>query len=376
MPQLASQSSSPPPLPPGYTLDSAGDMPPLPQGYTLDSNRPDFTQNPPGVPDPKNPILEAADEMSRAGMAGVPGGSPNPQPASDKYSAYVGAPIGAAATYMGGATAFPVVLGAAKRHPLVTRMLASEAISRGRQIPYVGKFIPPYSEMLPFLLGGGTGQAAAAEGEAVEEEAPRLIDKMGGKPLETVTEGPSTAAEAYSVGPKPVIQRGPIPGSAADRLETQTLQDSVRAAAEREAQTIESQGKREWFARNQPGSTKGELTGAPDKPVRFTKTPAARLKEQLKSAPVPSASEVDPWERGASEQPKSPSDLFTRGFFSSEPVKDVGAAARKQVQSQRGPLPRGKLIEKMGGKPVESVTGEDLTPILKESLKQAMKKNQ
>jgi hypothetical protein len=53
------------------------------------------------------------------------------------------------------------------RHPLITSILAGEAIHGARQIPYVGRFVPPYAEMLPLLLGGGKGaRAAEAEGAA------------------------------------------------------------------------------------------------------------------------------------------------------------------------------------------------------------------
>jgi hypothetical protein len=87
---------------------------------------------------------------------------------------------------------------------------------------------------------------------------------------------PSSATEAFSAGPRPVIQRGPIPGSAEDLAETRSIQDQIRDAAEREERTINSQNKREWFGRNQAGTPKSELTGAAEKPVRYTSTPGIR----------------------------------------------------------------------------------------------------
>ena len=83
--------------------------------------------------------------------------------------------------------------------------------------------------------------------------------------------------EAYFAGPRPVIQKGPIPGSMEDRLESQSIEDSIRHAADREGQTIQSQNKREWFGNNQPGTSKSELTGQIAKPVKYTKTPGIKL---------------------------------------------------------------------------------------------------
>lgn len=143
---------------------------------------------------------------------------------------------------------------------------------------------------------------------------PKLIEEMGGQPAETIGErGPS---EAYYAGPGQVI--GPKPGSVEDIAETKSLREQVREAAEREGRTILSQEKRDWFARNQPGTTKGELTGAPSRPVKFTKTPGVSSAASRASS-------------GASKAPQVP----------------VGT---------RVPGPE-----------------EDLTPLLKKSLKQAMR---
>lgn len=60
-------------------------------------------------------------------------------------------------------------------------------------------------------------------------------------------------------------------------LEDKSTQEEIRDAAEREDHSRLSQEKREWFARNQAGSTKAELTGQTDKPVKYTKSPIAKL---------------------------------------------------------------------------------------------------
>lgn len=57
-------------------------------------------------------------------------------------------------------------------------------------------------------------------------------------------------------------------------LEDKSTQEEIRDAAEREDQSRLSQEKREWFARNQPGQTKGELVEQASKAV---KAPMAKV---------------------------------------------------------------------------------------------------
>lgn len=71
-----------------------------------------------------------------------------------KYMGTVGAGATLAAGVMGGKVAAPVVGAIAAKHPLLTATVASEGIRAARNIPVVGKMIPPYSEMLPYLVGG------------------------------------------------------------------------------------------------------------------------------------------------------------------------------------------------------------------------------
>jgi len=287
-----------------------------------------------------------------------------------------GLTLGGGAAMASAPVAGPVIRGGARfavRHPLITMA----GIEAAKQIPYVGKYAAKIPSWLPFLAGGRGAAAAETEAApAIEEEAPRLIEQMGGKAAES-----APLDDAYYAGPRPSIQRGPLPGSPEDVLETKSLQEQVRDAADAERRTFESQDKRDWFARNQPGSTKGELTGTPEKPVKFTKTPGVSLKQQVQASPAAMDRIYNP--PAATEAPRSPGDLFNRQFFTSEPAQDVGSVAREKVQGQMGPVPRAKLIEQMGGKPVESITGpkagttvpkpgEDLVPLLKKSLKQAV----
>src|ERR1017187_8845921 len=84
--------------------------------------------------------------------------------AGETAAGVVGAPAIAAAIPAAGAAVARTVAS----HPMLTSMAASEAVHQARGIPYVGKMIPPYSEMLPFLLSGKNGEAAPAEAEAAE----------------------------------------------------------------------------------------------------------------------------------------------------------------------------------------------------------------
>ena len=88
-----------------------------------------------------------------------------------------------------------------------------------------------------------------------------------------------------------IIQRGPLPGSPEDILETRSIQEEVRDRAEGEDRSRLSAAKKEWFARNQPGSTKGELTGTADKPVRYTKTPGVKIAAPPSGTVVPQPDE-------------------------------------------------------------------------------------
>lgn len=82
-------------------------------------------------------------------------------------------------------------------------------------------------------------------------------------------------------GPKPItyppeaprVIARPNPGRARF-LEDKGTQEEIRDAAEREDQSRLSQEKREWFARNQPGQTKGELVEQASKAV---KAPMAKV---------------------------------------------------------------------------------------------------
>lgn len=59
----------------------------------------------------------------------------------------------------------------------------------------------------------------------------------------------------------------------ADSLEDKGLQQEMNWDLERHGWAADSEARREFIARNSTGVTKAELTGAVEKPVRYTKTP-------------------------------------------------------------------------------------------------------
>lgn len=118
------------------------------------------------------------------------------------------------------------------------------------------------------------GHALAEGGRAVVDPAASL----GGIPVRAIR--PAQASTYPPEGPIILEKNQPmVPGSKADIAETKAIQEQVRDAAEGEDRARLSQARREWFARNQPGSTKGELTGTADRPVRYTKTPGVNVSD-------------------------------------------------------------------------------------------------
>jgi hypothetical protein len=182
---------------------------------------------------------------TQARVAGLPGGSPITAPATPMMANVAGGAIAAAGT----GVAIPAALGFIRSHPIVGPMIASEAISKARQIPYVGKFIPPYSEMLPFLVGG--------KGER----------KIGGEPDATIDPNnvPEYAGEAPAAGSPEELrdfwkQRG---GGQIDKpIDRQTMQRPTGGSN---------------FTRPHPGSPLPES--------QMTMTPQAQIRAKLQLNP-------------------------------------------------------------------------------------------
>lgn len=87
-----------------------------------------------------------------------------------------GLTIGGAAA-MAGAPVARLAARAIAAHPIIGGTIGSELIHKAREIPYLGKMIPPFAEMLPYLAGGGKGKA-----EAEPEIMSPGTDQIPGRP--------------------------------------------------------------------------------------------------------------------------------------------------------------------------------------------------
>lgn len=128
----------------------------------------------------------------------------NPTPGD----ALAGAGTLAAGTGVGAAAgvALPFLARQAAAHPTATRMIASEAIGQARKVPYVGRFIPPGSEWLPFLIGGKGGAAAEAEEGAATAQPAQTPPELT-TPTRTL---PGQVGPERIYGPRPTPAQ-PIP---------------------------------------------------------------------------------------------------------------------------------------------------------------------
>lgn len=258
------------------------DMGPDERNESIDRAMMNKAQNPhTSIPAPDIGKMDQA-EGSIARTAGIPGGSTNVRPASDAGLYGAGAGIGAAGLAVGGPPAYGAVAGMAAKHPILAQMIASEGISHARKIPYVGKMIPPYSEMLPYLIGGKGEKPDPGVLHGPEAPPPEITQSRGLAVGGHAPPEPAAALESIPVRKPPIPVQGDMdmpfggaldkaqpviakpqitPGSSADNLETKGIQEQMREAGEREDRQRLSQSKSDWFARNTPGKSKGELTG-------------------------------------------------------------------------------------------------------------------
>jgi hypothetical protein len=152
----------------------------------------------------------------------------NPQQPAEQFALehpeQQGKLAGAAAVGAAGAAA-PALAGPvarlAAKHPMLTAMAGSEAIRHARQIPVVGKMIPPYAEMAPFLFSGGKGMAEAPEAAEGEAEA------MGSKTMPETAPEPAPTTKTM---PEATETKTPEPGitnKAASQSLSKTLPESL-----------------------------------------------------------------------------------------------------------------------------------------------------
>jgi hypothetical protein len=140
-------------------------------------------QLPPGT---KLPPQYAA----QAQQAGV-----NNEPLSAGQKLLGGAMVGGTALLVGGAlgsAAYPTIAKQAAEHPIAAQMIGSGLIGQARNIPVVGKYIPPSAELLPFLMGHGNTPSNA---EKIPARNPSIPENVP-----TVTPEPIAAPEPASNG--------------------------------------------------------------------------------------------------------------------------------------------------------------------------------
>lgn len=144
--------------------------------------------------------------------------------------------------------------------------------------------------------------ADVAESDATESNVPYAGESARGRKLPTAQASPASAqaqpvqAQPVPAGPTPnwpPAQRPVVPSvqnireriaqtqeaenapnrPTADTLEDHAIQQEMNQDLERHGWAVDSEARREFIARNSTGMTKAELTGAAEKPVRYTKTP-------------------------------------------------------------------------------------------------------
>lgn len=150
------------------------------------------------------------------------------QNAPDELGEMIGgaAALGAAAPVAD--VAIPAARAFARAHPWISGMAGSELISKARQIPYVGKFVPPYAEMLPWFQSGGkepqgTGKVPAMAKEPLGPPTPdpALLESQGLSALPNPNaRAASETGEALSTLPRPTAQasEGPAPQEQGSQL--------------------------------------------------------------------------------------------------------------------------------------------------------------
>lgn len=313
-PQAAPQQYTDAQLSDGRTLRFMGDLDPDTVRAKVQTFRAKeaIANNPPPVPRPQvnmQPSMLAPRHDPQLDQNIYQADAANNSTPGDALvsGATLGAGLGAGTA---GRAALPFLTQQAAKHPIIATMAAQEAISQARRIPVLGKFVPPYAELLPFMRPGRAAPAEGIERDATRENVPYAGEQVPETPPQPTGapvyrdatrqnvpyagEAQQQAAPPPPVTPPFVRQSArwtpptatvqwPKPGSAEDLAETKQIQDTVRNSAEQEQDALLRLGNQERY----PTSTKGELTGSENAPVKLTKTPSAStIKPNLKN-PAP-----------------------------------------------------------------------------------------
>lgn len=344
----------------------------------------------------------------------------------------VAAGIGAAGT--GLPVAAPAIAKVAARHPFISNVIGSAAISQARNIPVVGKYIPPMAEMLPWMrtVGGAaesepippieqgprfpSGNMRATEGEYMppQESGPNARPRVA--PSQVVT--PRALPESGSVARDLPYRRGPgevapeeVGSADANRL-------AVRVPPRGNGRLLTGRTETSAPYRYGPGEIPPEDVSAPDPTVLAGKKgvivprpeprhpqralpPAPEIaKPEAKTVtaihPPPRSEWPPPEPTGAYDKPvvapRGISDLRDDEAVREDIRDRVGQADRKVFASHRErndvSVPKGVLTGQIdkpvqytksriakvtSSAPVAVATPEtdDLTPLLKKSLRLA-----
>jgi len=149
---------------------------------------------------------------------------------------------------------------------------------------------PPETLKARVLAQGGQAWHDPAAGLGTVKQE-RLVEQMGGKPVETITQHSHWPPEQQRIVPsvRDIRQSLQGPRPTPESLEDRAVQQELNWDLERHGRAAESEALRRSIAGSSTGVTKGELTGQVERPVRYTKTPGVTLADKVRR--VPGASE-------------------------------------------------------------------------------------
>lgn len=192
---------------------------------------------------------------------------------------------GATGAYLGHATGLPEggLIGAITGRQLAKTIAKkfetlSDALDKSQQahadvidLDATGENKPYAGEMARGRKLAATPQAAPAAAGTPETSAqpaaaaPQFTDRPRVTPsVQNIRENLAQVRNAEAAPNRPTP----------DSMEDRALQQEMNQDLERHGWAAESAARREFIARNSTGVTKSDLTGAAEKPVKYTKTPA------------------------------------------------------------------------------------------------------
>jgi len=156
------------------------------------------------------------------------------------------------------------------------------ALGRIPTVPEAAPTMPPSNVRGPGEIAPEAIRPRAYSARTAEPIPPRQgLMLPAPKPIQTPIEAaPIKPAPRAAWPPErtPSLKLQPEPGSVEDLAETKRIQEQVRDAAEMEDRTRLSREKREWFGRNAPAKTKGEMIQEA-KPTVSSGKPGAKIVE-------------------------------------------------------------------------------------------------